>query len=58
MIEILEVVEDDEFRKILVQIVAMPWNEKVESVLKHFVNDNEQWVVNLSRQLLATYEKR
>lgn len=58
MIEILEVVEDDEFRKILAQIVAMPWNKKVESVLKHFVNDNEQWVVNLSRQLLATYENK
>jgi len=55
LIEIMEVTDDDDFECMLRQAVALPWNEKVEGVLRHFTEDDEQWIVNLSRKLLSTY---
>ena len=55
LIEIFEVCEDDEFEKILSHAVSLPHNEKIERVLSHFEDDDEPWIVELSRRLLATY---
>ena len=56
LIEILEVEEDDEFTKILNHMVTLPYNDKVEEILKHFEHDDEQWIVDLSIQLLSRYK--
>ena len=56
LIEILEVEEDDEFTKILNHMVTFPYNDKVEGILKHFEHDDEQWIVDLSIQLLSRYK--
>ena len=56
LIEILEVEEDDEFTKILNHMVTLPYNDKVEGILKHFEHDDEQWIVDLSILLLSRYK--
>lgn len=55
LIEILEVEEDDEFTKLLNHMVTLLNNEKVEGILKHFEHDDELWIVELSKRLLAHY---
>ena len=56
LIEILEVTENDNFRQILNDLVKIPGNEKVMEILKHFTEDDEEWIVSQSKRLLLTYE--
>lgn len=55
LIEALEVYDDDDFEKILRHMVTLPFNEKVYGILKHFTNDDESWIINLSNELLCQY---
>lgn len=57
LIEILEVTEDDEFEKILRHAITLPFNEKIKIVLEHFIDDDEDHIVILSRELLQNYMK-
>lgn len=56
LIDILEVMEDEQFEKILNDLVYIPSNEKVIAILEHFSNDDEDWIVNLSKRLLQNYQ--
>lgn len=58
LIEILEVIEDNEFEKILRHAITLPFNEKIKAVLEHFTDDDEYDVVTLSRNLLHDYTKK
>lgn len=55
-IEVLEFSEDSEFEKILKNLISLPFDKRVEHVLKHFCSDDEIWVVKLSNDLLQQYE--
>ncbi|MBP5328216.1 MAG: hypothetical protein J6Y98_09955 [Bacteroidales bacterium] len=55
LIEVLEVYDDDEFEKTLRHMVTLPYNEKIQGVLKHFAEDDEDWIVRLSKELLSQY---
>lgn len=57
LIEILEVYDDDEFKKTLEHMVTFPKNEKVKGILQHFIEDEEEWIVQLSNRLLDNYKK-
>lgn len=58
IIEILEVIEDEEFEKILRHAVSLPVNEKVKAVLEHLAHDDEADVAAASRQLLNVYTNK
>ena len=58
LIEILEVYDDEEFKKTLEHMVTLPVNEKVKRILQHFIEDDEQWIVRLSSNLLDYYNKK
>lgn len=55
LIEVLEVMDDEEFDDILNRIVLLPYNDKVFKILNHFSEDDELWIVNLSKRLLSQY---
>lgn len=55
LIEVMEVLDDDVFENILKHISKLPKNEKIKTVLEHFMEDDEDWVVNLSKMLFNTY---
>lgn len=55
LIEVLEVSDDDFFEKVLHELVQFPANEKVVTILEHFTNDDEAWIVNLTKTLLKEY---
>ncbi len=55
LIEVMEVLDDDMFENILKHVSKLPKNEKIKSVLEHFMEDDEDWVVNLSKMLFNTY---
>lgn len=57
LIEVLEVCDDEPFKKLLKEIVQFPANDKVIAILEHFTNDDEAWIVNLSKKLLMGYTK-
>ena len=57
LIEILEVTDDDEFEKILRHAVTLPINDKIKSILEHFIEDDETHIVCLARELLQNYDK-
>lgn len=57
LIEILEVIDDDEFEKILRHAVTLPVNDKIKSILEHFIEDDETHIVCLARELLQNYDK-
>lgn len=57
IIEILEVIEDEEFEKILRHAVTLPINDKIKSILEHFIEDDETHIVCLARELLQNYDK-
>ena len=57
LIEILEVTDDDEFEKILRHAITLPANDKIKSVLEHFIDDDETHIVRLARELLQKYAK-
>lgn len=57
IIEILEVLDDEDFERILRHAVTLPVNEKIKSVLEHFVEDDEVNVVRFASELLDNYEK-
>lgn len=54
-IEVLEVSDDEPFKKVLNELVHFPANEKVITILEHFTHDDEVWIVNLSKKLLNDY---
>lgn len=56
-IEILEVIDDDEFEKILRHAVTLPVNDKIKSILEHFIKDDESHIVCLACELLQNYDK-
>lgn len=56
LIEILEVVDDEEFEKVLRHAVTLPANDKIKGVLKHFAEDDEAHIVKLSHELLNLLE--
>ena len=56
LIEVLEVYDDDEFEKTLRHMVTLPYNEKVQGILEHFSDDDEDWIVRLSKELLSQYK--
>lgn len=58
LIEVLEVSDDEFFKKVLNELVQFPANEKVITILEHFTNDDEDWIVNLSKKLLMGYTNR
>lgn len=55
LIDILEVTDDKEFRDILLLLVKIPNSDKVKRILEHFTEDDEDWIVRLSEQLLSKY---
>lgn len=55
LIEILEVTEDEDFCRIMNELVKIPGNEKVREILEHFTEDDEDWIVSLSKRLLREY---
>ena len=55
LIEIMEVLDDEVFENILKNISGLPKSEKIKSVLEHFMEDDEAWVVNLSKMLFNTF---
>lgn len=55
LIEVLEVADDEPFKKVLNELVQVPTNEKVITILEHFTHDDEVWIVNLSKELLTSY---
>ena len=55
LIEVMEVLDDDVFANILKHTSKLPKNEKIKSILEHFMEDDEDWVVNLSMMLFNTY---
>lgn len=55
LIEVLEVIEDSEFEKILHDVVTLPYSDKIKEVLEHFANDDEHYVANMSLGLLQEY---
>ena len=57
LIEILEVIDDNEYEKILRHAVTLPVNDKIKSVLEHFIEDDETHIVRLARELLQNYTK-
>ena len=57
LIEILEVIDDDEFEKILRHAVTLPVNDKIKSILEHFIKDDESHIVCLACELLQNYDK-
>lgn len=57
LIEILEVMDDGEFEKILRHAVTMPANDKIKGILEHFMEDDEIHVVSLARELFQNYTK-
>ena len=57
LIEILEVMDDDEFEKILRHAVTLPVNDKIKNILEHFIEDDETYIVCLARELLQNYDK-
>ena len=38
-------------------MVTFPKNEKVKGILQHFIEDEEEWIVQLSNRLLDNYKK-
>lgn len=56
LIEILEVTEDKDFCRIMNELVKIPGNEKVREIMEHFAEDDEDWIVSLSKRLLRMYE--
>lgn len=57
LIEILEVTDDNEFEKVLRHAVTLPVNDKIKTVLEHFIEDDEIHIVCLARELLQNYDK-
>lgn len=57
LIEALEVYEDEDFEKTLRHMVTLPYTNKVEGVLEYFTHDDESWIVNLSTNLLKSYQR-
>lgn len=57
LIEILEVIDDNEFEKVLRHAVTLPANDKIKSVLEHFIEDDEVHIVRLASELLQNYTK-
>lgn len=55
LIEVMEVLDDEVFENILKNISKLPKNEKIKSILEHFMKDDEDWVVNLSKMLFNAY---
>lgn len=55
LIEVLEVLDDVPFNRLLNGLAQFPANEKVITILEHFTHDDEVWVVNLSRELLKSH---
>jgi hypothetical protein len=56
LIEALEVYDDEEFDKTLRHMATLAANDKVKGILEHFAEDDETWIVNLSRSLLRHYQ--
>lgn len=56
LIDVLEVMEDEQFEKIMNDLVLIPSNKKVFTVLEHFSNDDEDYIVRLSKSLLQDYQ--
>lgn len=57
LIEILEVMDDNEFEKILCHATTLPVNDKIKNVLEHFIEDDESHIVSLAYELLKNYTK-
>lgn len=55
MVEVFEVMDDGEFDDILNRIVLLPYHDKIVKILNHFIEDDEFWIVNLSKRLLSQY---
>ena len=55
LIEVLEVLVDVPFERLLNGLAQLQANEKVITILEHFTHDDEVWVVNLSRELLKSH---
>ena len=55
LIEVMEILDDEVFENILKNISGLPKSEKIKSVLEHFMEDDEAWVVNLSKMLFNTF---
>lgn len=56
LIEVLEVSEDDSFIEIMNKLIEIPYNDKGLKILIHFKNDDEDWIVRFSNNLLYKYE--
>lgn len=50
-------IDDDEFEKILRHAVTLPVNDKIKSILEHFIKDDESHIVCLACELLQNYDK-
>ena len=57
IIEILEVLDDEDFERILRHAVTLPVNDKIKSILEHFIKDDESHIVCLACELLQNYDK-
>ena len=57
LIDILEVMDDNEFEKILRHATTLPVNDKIKNVLEHFIEDDESHIVSLAYELLKNYTK-
>ena len=53
IIQNFELIKNNE--NILKNISGLPKSEKIKSVLEHFMEDDEAWVVNLSKMLFNTF---
>lgn len=56
LIGILEVTENDDFCRIVNELVKVSKNDKVREILEHFSDDEEYWIASLSKRLLQAYE--
>lgn len=56
LIEILEVTDNDEFKKILSHATGLPFDEKIKEILEHFSQDDEEEIAVFSKNLLKDYK--
>jgi hypothetical protein len=55
MIEMLEVLDDAPFKRVLIEFAQFLTSEKIITILEHFTHDDEDWIVNLSSELLKSH---